>query len=185
MQSEGKAAKRLKVTTFSVGSVLLNELMVAVMEFVQPRKILKDKLYQVNFHTTLSGEGMVTLIYHKKLGEEWIAAATEMRSVLKSVPSCTSGVVQVIGRSRKQKVDLAHNYVDEVMTVLGKDYAYRQVEGAFSQPNGGQLLSYISVLLVPAFTVCSGWPVCGRNVVLQSCPLHICIVPEHCTARHC
>ena len=144
MQSEGKAAKRLKVTTFSVGSVLLNELMVAVMDFVQSRNILKNKLYQVNFHTTLSGEGMVTLIYHKKLGDEWIAAATEMRSVLTSVPSCTSGVVQVIGRSRKQKVDLAHNYVDEVMTIFGKDYAYRQVEGAFSQPNGGQSLCLIA-----------------------------------------
>lgn len=138
LQEEGKAAKRLKVTRFSVGSVLLNDLMVAVMEVVQPNKVLKDKLYQVNFHTTLSGEGMVTLIYHKKLNPEWTAAATELRSTLKSVPSCTSGVVQVIGRSRKQKIELEHNHVHEVMNVFGKDYAYRQVEGAFSQPNGGQ-----------------------------------------------
>lgn len=153
MQAEEKAAKRLKVTRFSVGSVLLNELMVAVMEFVQPRQVLKNKLYQVNFHTTLSGQAMVTLIYHKKLDDEWIAAATELRSILQRVPSCTSSIVQLIGRSRKQKIDLAHNYVDEVMTVFGKDYAYRQVEGAFSQPNGGQSLLYTPMLVNAAISL--------------------------------
>lgn len=28
-------------------------------------------LAQANFHTTLSGDAMVSLIYHKKLNEEW------------------------------------------------------------------------------------------------------------------
>jgi hypothetical protein len=26
---------------------------------------------QANFHTTMSGQSMVSLIYHKKLNEEW------------------------------------------------------------------------------------------------------------------
>lgn len=112
--------------------------MTAVMDFVRPRAIMKHKLYQVNFHTTLSGEGMVTLIYHKKLDDEWQKAAKELRTILSGVPSCTSSIVQMIGRSRKQKVDLDHSYVDEVMSVSGRSHEYRQVEGAFSQPNGGQ-----------------------------------------------
>ena len=49
---------------------------------------------QANFHTTLAGEAMVTLIYHKKLEEEWKAAARELRDALSSLPGCTSGTVQ-------------------------------------------------------------------------------------------
>ena len=30
-----------------------------------------NHLLQANFHTTLSGQSMVSLIYHKKLNEEW------------------------------------------------------------------------------------------------------------------
>ena len=56
-QSESNGVKKVKVKHFSVGSLLLNELMTLVMDFVQPRPIMKQKLYQVNFHTTLSGEG--------------------------------------------------------------------------------------------------------------------------------
>ena len=56
-QSEGNGVKKVKVKHFSVGSLLINELMTLVMDFVQPRPTMKQKLYQVNFHTTLSGEG--------------------------------------------------------------------------------------------------------------------------------
>ncbi len=125
---------------FSVGSLLLNELMKLVMDHVTPKPVLKQKLYQVNFHTTMSGQAMVTLIYHKKLDEAWKEAASELRAVLSSAPS-SSGEVQIIGRSRKQKMELVSSHVDEVMTVAGKEFKYRQVEGAFSQPNGGQHFS--------------------------------------------
>lgn len=51
-------------------------------------------MLQANFHTTLAGEAMVTLIYHKKLEEEWKTAARELRDALGSLPGCTSGTVQ-------------------------------------------------------------------------------------------
>jgi tRNA/tmRNA/rRNA uracil-C5-methylase (TrmA/RlmC/RlmD family) len=86
---------------------------------------------------------MVTIIYHKKLTAEWKTAAEELRSLLTSAPS-SSGIVQVIGRSRKQKIELFTSHVDEVMTVAGKRLHYRQVEGAFSQPNGGDNLLFSS-----------------------------------------
>ncbi len=88
---------------------------------------------------------MVTIIYHKKLTAEWKTAAEELRSLLTSAPS-SSGIVQVIGRSRKQKIELFTSHVDEVMTVAEKRLHYRQVEGAFSQPNGGDNLVYSSCL---------------------------------------
>lgn len=83
---------------------------------------------------------MVTIIYHKKLDDEWRSAAKELQALLTSAPS-SSGVVHIIGRSRKQKIELTCSHVDEVMTVAGKRFDYRQVEGAFSQPNGGKRLS--------------------------------------------
>lgn len=134
---EKQAPKRVKVTQFTVGSVLMNELMPAIMKAAHEKPILKEKLYQVNFHTTLSGEAMVTLIYHKKLNDNWKTAAEELRASLSSLPSSTDGIVQVIGRSRGQKLELTCSHVDEVMTVAGKQFSNRQVEGAFSQPNGG------------------------------------------------
>ncbi len=38
---------------------------------------------QVNFHTTLSGDAMVTLLYHRKLDAEWTAAAQRLRCALR------------------------------------------------------------------------------------------------------
>jgi len=96
---------------------------------------------------------MVTIIYHKKLTAEWKTAAEELRSLLTSAPS-SSGVVQVIGRSRKQKLELFSSHVDEVMTVAGKRFDYRQVEGAFSQPNGGDNLMFSSC---SSSTYCCFW----------------------------
>ena len=46
--------------------------------------------------------------------------------------------LQVIGRSRKQKVEVDRASVTEVMQVDGKKLQYKQMEGAFSQPNGGE-----------------------------------------------
>ena len=57
------------------------------------------------------------------------------RSVL---PHYARPCLQVIGRSRKQKVEVDCASVTEVMQVDGKYFQYKQMEGAFSQPNGGE-----------------------------------------------
>ena len=54
---------------------------------------------QVNFHTTLSGEAMVTLIYHKKLDGRWEEAARGLQAALAAAPAA-SATPSVIGRSR-------------------------------------------------------------------------------------
>ena len=43
--------------------------------------------------------------------------------------------MQLIGRATKQKICLERDYADEVLSVKGKDYVYRQVENSFTQPN--------------------------------------------------
>ena len=44
-------------------------------ERLQASEILKRRLFQVNFLATLSGEMLVTLIYHRPLGVDWEVAA--------------------------------------------------------------------------------------------------------------
>lgn len=93
---------------------------------------------QVNYHTTLSGEAVVVLLYHKKLDEAWSEAARALRPILAAgAPSSGGQLPHIIGRSRKQKVCLEQDFVTEKLTVHGKQYVYRQYEGSFSQPNAG------------------------------------------------
>eukprot|EP00884_Botryococcus_braunii_P023337 jgi/Botrbrau1/9688/Bobra.0201s0019.2 len=127
---------RIPVHQLPLASLLVNELMEVVMEAMMGNPILRNKLFQANFHTTLSGESMVTLVYHKQLTEEWVEAAQKLRSVLGACPSSRVPLTTIVGRSFKQKLQLDTDYVTETLVVEGKQFRYRQVEGSFSQPNG-------------------------------------------------
>ncbi|MGB1092913.1 MAG: tRNA (uridine(54)-C5)-methyltransferase TrmA, partial [Oceanobacter sp.] len=119
--------KPLEVLDFPVASVLINQLMKRVLDKIHESDLLKHRLFQVEFLTTLSGDALITLIYHKKLDEEWEAAARSLMAEL-GYP--------IIGRSRKQKLVLERDWVNETLTVDGQLYHYRQIEGGFTQPNG-------------------------------------------------
>ena len=59
-QAEGeKKPRQVRVDAFPRGTVLMNELMTRLMEAVRPVPVLREKLYQANFQTTLSGHAMV------------------------------------------------------------------------------------------------------------------------------
>ncbi|GIL92594.1 hypothetical protein Vretifemale_20118, partial [Volvox reticuliferus] len=123
---------------FPVASRQLNELMEVVRRECGKSPELRNRLFQANFHTTLSGDAMVTLLYHRKLGPEWAAAAEHLRDALAATPAAAAAGRRphVIGRSRKQKVELDAGFVLERLRVGGREYVQKQVEGAFSQPNG-------------------------------------------------
>ena len=111
---------------FPVGSVLMNQLMSSVLEAINGDDLLRRKLYQVEFLTTQSGEALVTLIYHKPLDEAWIATARSLKQKLG---------IDIVGRSRKQRLLIERDHVIERMTVAGREYTYQQVEASFTQPN--------------------------------------------------
>lgn len=135
--NETGESKRIRVDSFPVASELVNELMPRVMEVVQGDSILRRKLFQANFHTTLAGNSMVTLIYHRKLEDDWIESAKRLREELSKLPGIANPP-HIIGRSRKQKIFLDKNQVEEILDVPGRGtLRYIQVEGAFSQPNAG------------------------------------------------
>ena len=114
------------ITELPIGSVLLNKLMAELMNEINANEGLRTKLYQMDFLTTLSGEALVSFIYHRKLDDEWQKAALAVQSKLN---------VSLIGRSKGQKIVVEKGYVVEQLTIDGKQYNYQQIESGFTQPN--------------------------------------------------
>lgn len=141
-----KKVTRVRIDEFPVASQLICSLMPLLRAELIGSEVLREKLFQVAFHTTLSKQAMITLAYHKQLTDVWQSAAEALRSkLLKALgpEQCTE--LHIIGRSRKQKIMLAADHVTETMEVEGRTYEYMQVANCFSQPNGGvcqQMLSW-------------------------------------------
>ncbi|KAG2493638.1 hypothetical protein HYH03_008155 [Edaphochlamys debaryana] len=137
-KSRPPGPRRVRVESFPVASRQVNELMEAVKRVASEDPELRTRLFQANFHTALSGDAMVTLLYHRRLGPEWEAAAERLRDALAATPTAAAAGKRphVIGRSRKQVIHLSAGHVEEVLHVGGRPWIQRQVEGSFSQPNG-------------------------------------------------
>lgn len=117
----------IRIATFPAGSARINALMPLLRDRLAGHETLRRRLFQVEFLTTLSGEALITLAYHRKLDSAWSAAAEQMRGELG---------VQLIGRSRGQKIVLGDDYVTESLQLDARTLHYRQIEGSFTQPNG-------------------------------------------------
>lgn len=133
--------RRYRVDTFPIASELINRMMAALLPLLKEQEILSHKLFQIDYLSTLSNQIIVSLLYHKPLNEEWKQAAQALKVRLENQGFC----VQIVGRANKQKICLNQDYADEVLTVNGKDYIYRQVENSFTQPNAavnGKMLQW-------------------------------------------
>lgn len=116
----------VRLDDFPVASRRINELMPALLDAIRDAPLLRRRLFQVEFLTTLSGEALVTLIYHRPLDEAWEAQARRLQEALG---------VMIIGRSRKQRLVLERDHVWERLEVEGREFVYQQVENSFTQPN--------------------------------------------------
>ncbi|MCE9679759.1 tRNA (uridine(54)-C5)-methyltransferase TrmA [Shewanella sp. AS1] len=123
--------QKVRCEQFLPASQLINQMMPALMEQLRPNAVLRHKLFQVDFLSTLSGEILVSLLYHKQLDAQWQAEAIALRQHLS-----TQFNVNIIGRARKQKIVLDRDYVVEKLPVNGNTLTYQQVENSFTQPNG-------------------------------------------------
>src|SRR5690606_2206890 len=112
---------------FPIASLRINELLPRLRAAWQASEALSFKLFQVEFLTTLAGDALITLAYHRPLDEAWQAAAEKLAGELN---------VSLVGRSRGQRLVIGRDYVEEELNVAGRSYRYRQPEGAFTQPNG-------------------------------------------------
>lgn len=126
MYKKGEYKKPYIIHDFPPGHKLINTLMPELLLSVNQSEILRRRLFQAEFLTTLSGEALITLIYHKKLDDEWLEQAGILARHLG---------VGLIGRSRKQKITIGKDYVTEQLSVNGQVFKYQQIEGSFTQPN--------------------------------------------------
>lgn len=122
--------EKYKVEDFPVASTLINQFMTALLADIKNKDILRQRLFQVDFLSTLSGEVLISLLYHKQLDEQWIEQAQQLKLRLSAIAP-----VDIIGRARKQKVVLDKDFVMETLSVNGEQFHYQQVENSFTQPN--------------------------------------------------
>lgn len=136
MFKPGTKTDPIEITDFPIADAAICALMPTLIEAINANPVLKSKLFQLEYLSTLSGDMLVTLIYHRQLDDEWIAAATELKNKLG---------IHIIGRARKMRLELDQDFVIEELTVDGKKLKYKQVEASFTQPNAKmseQMLSW-------------------------------------------
>ncbi|GIU45491.1 tRNA/tmRNA (uracil-C(5))-methyltransferase [Shewanella sairae] len=122
---------KVRCDQFLPASELINKMMPALVELLKPNTILRHRLFQIDFLSTLSGEILVSLLYHKQLDSEWEQQAKILKQTLS-----TQFNVNLIGRARKQKIIFDKDFVVESLNVAGKQLQYHQIENSFTQPNG-------------------------------------------------
>src|SRR5690625_8049375 len=101
--------------------------MQVVLTAINEQPILRQRLFQMEFLTTLSGDALVSLIYHKKLDDDWEDAARALAQSLN---------LAMVGRSRKQKRVIGRDFVLEEVQVGATTFRYQQVETGVTQPHG-------------------------------------------------
>jgi tRNA (uracil-5-)-methyltransferase len=84
------------------------------------------KLFGADFLSSNNGEIVISLIYHRRLDEEWQKKATEIAKELG---------IYIIGRSRKQKLVIGQDYVTENLNINEEVYKFKYIENSFTQPN--------------------------------------------------
>lgn len=127
MFAPGEKHKAILIEDFPIASERINALMPRLKAAWQASEALSNRLFQVEFLTTLTGDAMVTMCYHRPLDEAWEVAARQLAEELG---------VSLIGRSKGKRLVIGRDYAVEKLDVAGRVFSYRQPEGAFTQPNG-------------------------------------------------
>jgi len=127
MFAPGDKHKAILIDDFPIASQRINALMPRLKAAWQASEELGNRLFQVEFLTTLAGDAMITMCYHRPLDEAWEAEARRLAEALG---------VSVIGRSKGKRLVIGRDYAVEKLDVAGRVFSYRQPEGAFTQPNG-------------------------------------------------
>ncbi len=115
-----------RIDSFPIAGQRIQSAMPALRDELLASTCLRERLFQVQFLSTLSGELLITLIYHRPLDEHWQRAALLLEVTLNA---------RVVGRSRKQKITLSNDYVEEALQLSDATFRYRQYEQGFTQPN--------------------------------------------------
>ena len=126
MYRRGEPGKPIRISSFPLACEPIQSLLAPLRDRLRATPELRRKLFQLEFLSTLAGDTLVSLIYHRPLEQAWEDAASQL---------ATEFGIAIVGRSRKQKVVIGRDYVTETLRINGRDFHYRQYEQAFTQPN--------------------------------------------------
>lgn len=118
--------KTLLIKSCSIVSADISNLMPLLLKELSVDKDLNLKLFSTEFLSSTTSDMLITLIYHRVLDESWNLKAKELEKKFD---------IKIIGRSKKQKVILTNDYIDETLNINGEDFKFRYKEGGFTQPN--------------------------------------------------
>lgn len=118
--------KPLPIDSCSIVSKTIAKLMPKLLDEIQNNKTLNHKLFSCEFLSATTNDTLVTLIYHKKLDESWSNEAKLLEQKLG---------IKIIGRSRKQKVVLSDDSINEQLHIQNNPFKFQYQEGGFTQPN--------------------------------------------------
>ncbi len=118
--------KPLPINSCSIVSQAIATIMPNLIDYIQNNEILNHKLFSCEFLSSTTNNILVTLIYHKKLDEVWIEEVKKLSEKLH---------IKIIGRSRKQKIILSDDFIDETLKIDNQKFHFRYSEGGFTQPN--------------------------------------------------
>ena len=116
----------LEIDSCQIVSPHIQEVMPKLLELITNEYELSNKLFAVEFLGSTTNDLLVTLIYHRKLGEAWNILAKDLVKKLN---------IKIIGRSRKQKQILSEDLISEKLNINNKNYDFEYQEGGFTQPN--------------------------------------------------
>lgn len=116
----------LKIDSCEIVSEDIKNLMPKLLTELEKSMILSFRLFAIEFLVSSTSDMLVTLIYHKKLEDEWINLAREIEQKLN---------IKIIGRSRKQKIVLSSDFINESLNINSQEFKFAYEENGFTQPN--------------------------------------------------
>mgnify|MGYP001950143079 CR=1 FL=1 len=122
--------QKYPVHHFPPACMLINQVMKDLIGALKINEVLRRKLFQIDYLATLSGEIILSLLYHKALDDHWQAEMCTLRETLQS-----QYPIDIIGRAKKQKIILDKDFVTESLTINQRTYSFKQIENSFTQPN--------------------------------------------------
>ena len=130
-------SERIEINKYPICSEAIQLLMKKLLQLLTKKEVLFQKLFQIEFQSSRSKEVMVSLIYHKKLENDWV----EEINILKDSLECS-----FVGRSKNQKIIIGQDYVTEEYKSVNKKFRLNLYEQCFSQTNPDicdQMISWI------------------------------------------
>ena len=123
--------EKYRVDTFPPACDTINRMMTALLDAIRPSQTLRKKLFQIDYLSGLSGEIVISMLYHRQLDDNWKAAAEALVDTFGN----SFSKVSIIGRARKQKVNVGDDFIIESLPVNGRNYKFKHIENSFTQPN--------------------------------------------------